>query len=599
MFFRTKFIKGTPLVQLVESFRNAEGSPRQRIVVSLGNANIPENEKSIIAKTLENRISNQLEIIPPNLSPEASSWVSRILALISRPQRQSSTSTQKVDGVLIDQIETENVVQFGPELVALHAWNRLDLTPTLADAGLNPSQIATAQLLVANRLIKPLSEWALIDWSQRTALPELLNTRPTKSAKDRLYLTGDALFSKRKQIEEHFRQREATLFALPRRIVLYDMTNTHFEGTCSKNPKARHGNNKQKRNDCRQVSVGMAFDEYGFALAHEVFEGNISEAKTLSCILDRLSLKIGAEKTLIVLDAGFASKENLSMLQAKGHGYIVNMTRSRREQYAEEFASGGFTAVPGRTEGQAVKVKSIPDPKVPSERLILCRSALRCEKETAMLSKAEERFLKDVEKLRKRIEKGQLKKNSTINRAIGRMQKTHPRVARFYDIAHEKGKFLVERKNDKFEQAEERCGDYVLKTDQTLDAVRIWELYMSLLQAEEGFRLLKGSLGMRPNFHQLEQRVEAHIFITVLAYHLLTWIRRELADCGEVRGWKTLRRILATHSVATTVLPLEDGRVLRIRKATIPDEEQATIYRQLGIEWKTVFTPQKTFSPAA
>jgi hypothetical protein len=144
--------------------------------------------------------------------------------------------------------------------------------------------------------------------------------------------------------------------------------------------------------------------------------------------------------------------------------------------------------------------------------------------------------------------------------------------------------------------AEELCGDYVLRTDQSLDAAQTWRLYMTLLQAEEGYACLKGSLGLRPNFHQLEHRVEAHIFISVLAYHLLCWVRERLRESGDTRDWKTLRRLLSTHSLVTTALPLEDGRVLRIRKPSLPDAEQTLLYRRLGIDWKATFPPRKTFT---
>ena len=123
---------------------------------------------------------------------------------------------------------------------------------------------------MADRLIEPLSEWALIDWAERTALPELLKIRITKTTKDRLYNTGDALFAKRKFIESALRDAQRGLFGNRSGIVLYDVTNTHFEGVSANNPKARHGKNKQKRNDCRQVAIGMAFDERGLPLAHEV-----------------------------------------------------------------------------------------------------------------------------------------------------------------------------------------------------------------------------------------------------------------------------------------------------------------------------------------
>lgn len=602
MFFRTKIVKDTPLVQLVEAFRNPEGLPRQRVVASLGDAAIPEAEKRAIARAVENRIGDQTDLLDDALSQEATVWVDRILQLIGRSKSARPAHAEKVDGVLVDGITTENVVQLGPQIVARAAWRELGMDRILAEAGLNAPQVATAQLLVANRLIEPLSEWALIDWAERTALPELLKIRITKTTKDRLYHTGDALFAKRKFIESALRDAQRGLFGNRSGIVLYDVTNTHFEGVCANNPKARHGKNKQKRNDCRQVAIGMAFDERGLPLAHEVFEGNISDGKTLIHILDRLGAdtteagsKDGPEKPLVILDAGFASKANLALLKERGLGYLINITRSSRAAYAEEFAAAGFEAVPGRDASAPVEVRSIPDPQNPGGVLVLCRSALRREKELAMISKAETRYLADTVALHERIAKGLLKDKGKIERAIGRLEKKHPRVARFFTLRHAPGELVVTRNEGQFAQAGELCGNYVLRTDQTLGAARTWSLYMSLLQAEEGYACLKGSLGLRPNFHQLEQRVEAHVFISVLAYHLLCWVREKLRDAGDVRDWKTLRRLLGTHCLATTRLPLEDGRVLHIRKATLPDAGQTQVYRLLGIDWKTEFTPQKQF----
>lgn len=602
MFFRTKTVKDTRLVQLVESYRNAEGQPRQRVVASLGDANIPTSEEKSIARTVEDHLRGQGDLLDEKLSTEAAQWVTHILQIIACSKSARPTRTETIDGVLVDHIATENVVQLGPQLVARAAWRALGLDQILRDCGLNTAQSATAQLLVANRLIEPMSEWALIDWAGRTALPELLGVRITKTTKDRLYHTGDALFAKRKTIESSLRDAEAGLFESRGGIVLYDVTNTHFEGLCAKNPKARHGKNKQKRNDCRQIAIGMAFDQRGLPLAHEVFEGNISDTKTLIHMLDRLRLGSepsgGVEKPLVILDAGFASKSNLALLKERGLGYLINITRSSRAGFAEEFAAGGFETVPGREPASPVEVRTIPDPENPDGLLVLCRSALRREKELAMISKAEQRFLKDTAALRERIAKGRLKDAGKIERAIGRLQKKHPRVARFYTLRHTCGKpgeLVVTRDDGKFGQAGELCGNYVLRTDQALGAACIWSLYMTLLQAEEGFACLKGALGLRPNFHQLEARVEAHVFISVLAYHLLAWVREKLRDCGEVRDWKTLRRLLSTHSLATTRLPLEDGRVLHIRKATVPDAEQAQVYRHLGIDWKSEYPVRKTF----
>jgi len=593
VYFRTKTIKGTPLVQLVESYRNAEGSPRQRVVASLGDADIPAAEKARVASAVTRRLrggdgGGGEDWFEPELSADAVAWVARIVALAGRSKGgRQRVAAATVDGVLLDEIETTDVVELGPELVAMEAWDALGFTPMLAGLGMNPSRIATAQLLVSNRLIEPLSEWALIDWAGHTALPELLGVNITKSTKDRLYHAGDELLGHRVAIETALREHERDLFSSKRSIILYDVTNTHFEGVCAANPKARHGKNKQKRNDCRQVAVGMAFDERGLPLAHEVFEGNMADAKTLGALLDRLAPADCADlKPVVVLDAGFASKSNIELLREGGYSYLVNITRGSRGKYAGFFRGEEFEALPGRKPALKVEVKKITDPDDAESQLVLCRSAQRRLKEEAMISKAESRFLADASALRERIEKGRLKNSTTIERKIGTLQKKHPRVQRFYKIEHCGGTLEATRDDAKMEGALELCGDYVLKTDKDMNAAELWGLYMTLLKAESGFQMLKGTLGLRPNYHQLEHRVDGHIFISVLAYHLLSWVRHHMDLADDPREWKTLRRLLGTHSLVSTRLSLEDGRVLTVRKPSLPDAEQDRVYKILGIDWK-------------
>jgi len=597
MYFRTKTVKGTPLVQLVESYRNSESQPRQRVIASLGDASLPEDEKRAIAKAVESALRGQTDWLDNEaLSQDASSWVARIVQLARNSKGgNAAVEAATVDGVLLDQIETQNVVQVGPQLVAMKAWEALALSSLLEEQGMNPSAIATAQLMVSNRLIKPLSEWALIDWSERTALPELLGLRLTKTGKDRLYRTGDQLLKQRTAIESKLRLQQPDLFNMERSVILYDVTNTHFEGVCSKNAKARHGKNKQKRNDCPQVAIGMAFDEHGLPLAHEVFEGNTADTTTLVTLLERLEVKDeGQLKPVVILDAGFASKSNLTLLKERGYSYLINITRSSRSKYAKSFDREDFEALPGRSEKNKVEVKKIEDPDDADSQLVLCRSAQRGLKEVAMLSKAEERFLSDQQALAARITVGRLIDPEKIQRKIGALQKKHPKVQRYYSIELRDGTLIAERKDAQMEQALGLCGDYVLKTDKQLDADQLWQLYMTLLKAERGFRMLKGSLGLRPNYHQLEERVDAHIFISVLAYHLLTWIHHQLEICGDTREWKTIRRLLSTHSLVSTILPLKDGTIMQVRKPSVPDPEQALVFQQLGIDWSRACPVQKS-----
>lgn len=210
-----------------------------------------------------------------------------------------------------------------------------------------------------------------------------------------------------------------------------------------------------------------------------------------------------------------------------------------------------------------------------------------------MISAAEERFLKDSGRLQARIAKGRLKRAPLIERAIGALLRKHPRVRRFYTLTHEGAVLRVERDDAGLQAALELCGDYVLKTDHGINGAELWKLYMTLLRAEEGFGSLKGALGLRPNFHQLEGRVEGHIFISVLAYHLLCWVGHRLTQSGDVRDWQTIRRLLRTHGVTTTRLPLTDGRVVEVRKPSRPDAEQALVYQRLGIDYKQACPARK------
>ena len=595
MFLRKKIINGSSIVQLVASYRNREGQPRQRVIASLGDAKLPEQEMRQMAMAVEMRLQGQLDLIGPELSEEAAEWVARMVRVAQRSKSVAPKDEQPhLDGVLVDQVQSEQVVPYGAPMVALHAWEQLGLSDVLRKEGLAPSAIATAQLMVANRLIEPLSEWALIDWAERTALPEMLDVRITKTTKDRLYRTSDQILKCRKSIEQVLRKRERQIFSLNRSVVLYDVTNSHFEGLCALNPKARHGKNKQRRNDCRQVAVGMAFDGDGFALGHEVFAGNVSDGRTFMEVLDRLIIGEEEGQPVVVLDAGFASEKILALLEERNLPYLINVTRSNRQAYAHLFAEGGFEAIAGRGEDDGVEVKCVPDPDHKHRYLVLCRSQPRREKEVAMLSRAEERFQEDANALRKRIAAGRLKKPELIQRAIGRLQKKHPRVARFYSLTHQNGRLELVRHDEKIEQVLDGCGDYVLKTVWPLDGPTLWRLYMTLLRAENGFQMLKGSVGLRPNYHQLDRRVDGHIFISVLAYHLLRWIGYTLEQAGDRRDWKTIRRLLGPHSLVTTRLPLKNGRVVYVRKPSLPDAGQEQVYRKLGIDWRTAFPPVRT-----
>jgi len=230
-----------------------------------------------------------------------------------------------------------------------------------------------------------------------------------------------------------------------------------------------------------------------------------------------------------------------------------------------------------------------------SETHVLCLSSERVQKDRAIRNKHEQRLLVDMDKLKRRIADGRLVNRDKIAERIGRLKERYPRVARYYEMVYdEKEKiFTYQLNQDKHGKAEKLDGSYLLKTDRDdLSGDEAWRIYSLLTRAENAFRDMKSPLGERPIFHQVERRVETHIFLCVLAYHLLVAIEKTLLDQGTHTSWSTIREMLSTHQVSTIVLPTDDGKTLRIRKASTPEPEHEEIYRQLRLP-SEIMRPKK------
>ncbi|RLE23348.1 MAG: IS1634 family transposase, partial [Acidobacteria bacterium] len=657
MYLRKKKTPHGEVLQLIESYRNEEGKPRNRVVISLGNPEIPEENWRRIARRVEQRLYQRGKLFEPPLPPEQEAmvreWVDTIVRRIdlqgkwqpiSTYMKQRSTACPVIrfprpepviDGVLTEGVSHESTAMLGPVLAGLSAWKRLGMDECLKKLGVNDSRIQSAVVSVINRLADPVSEHRLPEWVAGTALPELLDNDLLKSGKDRYYRASDTLLAHQDAITRHLRQKTAKLFSLERTICLYDLTNTYFEGTGEKNPKAKRGKSKEKRNDCPQVVVGMVLDEYGFELAHKVYEGNRKDSTTVSDMARQLKEIAGndpegllaPDSSMVIMDGGLSSPDNLKSVQKAGFHYLVNDSRRGRKRYIDAFRDQeGFYEVTGRRKrATPVRIKPWTDPDT-GDRLLLCKSDQRGEKEKAILSRAEERLVTDIERLSTRIEKGRLKDPVKIQRAIGRIRAKNPRSARFYTIeliekgnetkavigkiknkqdkvgdGRDKGKgkgnskkknkvcyrLHYQRKDEQIQMEEDLHGTYVLRTSrQDIEPERLWKLYITLTRAEDGFKMLKGNLGLRPNFHQIEHRVDAHVFITILAYQLLQTILYPLRKAGDNRNWESIRRVLETHCYTTILLPTVSGELHRIRKPGIPDERQRAIYRALGVDLK-------------
>jgi transposase len=594
---------------LVESVHTPNG-PRQKVVCSLGDLSPRSAEDWLrLARKVEDALVGQIDLFS-DLDPEVERIVSQVR---DRRDRSSSQASQTVANspsaadlvaVHTDRVTTTRSRTAGPVHVGFQFWKRLGFDAILKHLGFSTRAIPLTCAMTMNRLIQPESEHAMPDWIRSTALGDILGVDFTSLVDDPLYRNLDRLYPNRAAIESALVAKERSLFQLDPTVYLYDLTSTYFEGTAKRNPKAKRGYSRDKRPDCKQVVVGLVISREGFPIAHEVFEGNTQDRKTLGRMLDLLKDRVGMpEGSTVVVDRGIAYAENLAEVRQRKHHYVVAGRQPERDNWLDQFEEPqGFELVPREPsplnpwqKKTVIRVKPV---RQGEELIVLCTSEERVAKDRAIRENQERRFLADLDRLQKRIEKGQLKREIAIGEAIGRLKERYPRVARYHTITWDAtSRKLAHTPNaDKKAKAEQLDGGYLLRTDRTdLSAREAWLMYMTLTRAENAFRMMKTPLAERPIFHHLEHRVDTHIFLCVLAYHLLVAIETTLQNQGVHTSWATVRDTLATHQVATIAMPTDGGKVLRIRKGMTPEPEHTELYRLLSVPAE-IMHPIKSWS---
>jgi transposase len=497
-------------------------------------------------------------------------------------------SGERVVQVRLDGVRWERPRDFGDLFLAHHVWRLLGLDKLLA-AEMSGSDAdvpwdVVAFILCAARLIAPSSELALGEsFYPRTALDDIAGVAAEKVNKDRLYRGLDRLHPCKSAIEAHLKNRLGTLFAEPFDILLYDLTSTYFEGLAEENPAAKRGYSRDHRPDCAQIVIGLVVTKSGLPLGYEVFDGNRNDATTLEEMMAKMEALYGKASRIWVFDRGVASEKNLDTLRAHGGAYLVGTPRVMLRKVETALLDGNW-----QTVREGIEVKVVPAPDGTNDTFILCRSADRREKEAAMHDRFERKMEEGLGRLAAAIAAGRLRSRDTLWQRIGRLKVGCSRVARAYDVTVEgdgASLSLAWRKDvAKAAYMRHSEGAYLLRTNLTGESEQeLWHMYMQLNDAEAAFRTLKQDLSIRPVYHQLQQRVEAHVLVCFIAYAMYRTLDRLARDGGLDM---TARKALATLSMIKSgdiILPLVDGRELRLRRVSRPDECQAEVLARLGL----------------
>jgi transposase len=554
-----------------------------------------------LAKRIEEIYRAQAPLIPIHLPPLLEREAQRIVATLhARAGRPTDTATatpppavapppaesaperdlQTVDVASLELLRPRSV---GVEHLGLWAMGQVDFIGLLTGLGLSGPQRAAVVGSIIARMAEPASELASWRWlHHESGLGELLDfDLEQRLSLKSLYQASDLLMRHRSTIEAALFNRTIDLFGLEPSIVLYDLTNTYFEGNQLANPKGQRGRSKEKRTDRPLVTLGMVLDGSGFTRRSETFEGNVSEPRTLERMLQGLGATAGS---LVVLDAGIATEENLAWLRAQGYRYLA-VSRERMRQFHPEAALPLLTA-----GGATVRIERVNDAEGEEVRLY-CHSADRQGKEEGISTRFCQRFEAGLQALADGLAKPRAEKRMTrLHERIGRLKEKSRGVGQHYTIElipDETGERAVDLRWEKRPQAGTMLthpGVYCLRTNQTdWDSERLWRTYTLLTDLEAVFRSLKSELGLRPVFHHQEGRVEGHLFITVLAYQFVQIIRRRLHEQGIADSWTRLRDTARIQRRITASFERADGRRLHVRKATQPEPELRAIYAALGL----------------
>lgn len=576
--------------QLIESIRTERG-PRQRILLNLG-SHLDLNQEDL--KLLANRIEevlqgvNSLIVYPEAIECHAQQYASKLVKRLSTEQSESNdqeTVPPELVTIDINSITKSEPRSVGAEHLMLQMAKQLELPEQLEKLGLSQDETAMALASVIARAVNPGSERATYAWlCSESGLAELLDYDFKQSSLDKLYQVSDKLIKNKNALECYFENIEQKLHGYRSTIALYDLTNVYMEGQAKENKKASFGISKEKRNDCKLITMGLIMNEHGFLERTSILPGKATEPQTLQEMIQRLSRQDDLFKPTIVLDAGISSEENLAWLRKNGYSYVV----SARQNAPDLELEGDLVSVGDALD--QVKAALITTPPDSDEKWLYCESEAKAATATQMKRSFQTRFEEDLKKMADGLlrPKGRKKYTKIIER-IGRLKEKHKRISGCYEIevaASEDGKIATSVAWKVIEQklSDKLTGSYFLRTNLVhLNAKELWQIYNTLRRIEDAFRFMKSSLGLRPVYHQKEGRVDGHLWITVIAYHLIQQCLYQLEKKEIRHHWETVRNIVRSRVRVTMSAKTEDGGIFYYRSTTKAEGRQQEIYQALGL----------------
>ena len=543
---RNKKKKGSEAYEywsLVESVRSARG-PRQRTVATIGKLPGLDKEERVGWEEIGRILTGK-----PRPEP----------ALFEKEEEPPSWAT-----VNINKVRVERLRHFGDVYLGLLLWSKLGFadfcTEHMAEGKEEIPWSVMACILVLARFCAPSSELKIADsWYDKTALDDLVGVPGDKINDDRLYRALDALLPHKDDLCRHLQKRYGELFGTTFDFLFYDITSTYFEGSANGNPQAKRGYSRDSRPDCPQVCIGLVATKEGLPLAFEIFDGNRPDVTTTQEMVEVMETKYGKANRIWVLDRGMVSEDNLEFMRMTDARYLVGTPKSLLKKFEQHLLERSWEEVrPG------VEVSFVPSPEGADETFVLCRSVGRKEKETAILDRFVTRLESKLTALADKADKGKIRDRQKVERQIGRLLERNSRAASLFTVTV-RGKDTrlaidIKKNRERYQWAVETSGSYILRTNwRQTDPKILWNTYIQLTEVEDAFRTAKHDLGMRPIFHQKQDRTHAHILVCFLSLIL----------------WRTLQQWMKTSGLGTAPRKLlEEMREIKSLDVLLPAREK-------------------------
>lgn len=578
--------------RLVESYRNSTGRVCHRTILNIGflEEDLSTQQLNLIARRLTDMYQQKTSIFAETDSTVLK-WVNEFWSRIVKQQRLDLTLYNKDSRMIdVDTISHNNIREIGAEWICYNTWQQLDLDKVLTDNGFTESELQLAQTQIISRAVYPGSELATSKWiKENSAITEITGYNLAKINKDRLYKSALKLNTLQKELEQHLSKRTNELFDIQDKIVLYDLTNTYFEGEKRSSAMAKFGRSKEKRSDCRLVVLALVVNIYGFIKHSSIHEGNFSDSQGLDKVIQSLDKTTGGIRPLIVLDAGIATKPNLALIRSKGYHYLC-VSRTKLKNYKFD-TNSLVTHLETKSKKKVILKKILTEDN--TDYCIEINSEMKALKERGMQNQFEERFEAELEKIKTSIhKKGGVKLADKVNQRIGRAKQKYPSAQGRYEIELNydiHNKTVVEMNwslnAQKEKQANENLGKYFIRTSMDMnDQVMVWNVYNTIREIESTFRTLKTDLDLRPIYHKKDESTIAHLNLGLLAYWLVNTIRCQLKTKSINNCWTEIVRIGNTQKVITTCGYNKAEEEIKVRKCSEPEQKLKTILEALNIK---------------